>query len=117
MTETDAVTKRILLWLALNGHPCWRQNLGSHHRHRLASASRGVGDIIAVMKPSGVHLEIEIKTGKDRLRKDQVKHAERIEKAGGKYIVASSLDDFLRKFYDISIGGVPEFAGRIEEKE
>jgi hypothetical protein len=46
----------------------------------------------------GRYLEIEVKTGKDRLSALQMLRRENIERAGGFYIVATSFDDFETEF-------------------
>lgn len=98
MTETDAVTNRILLWLQINGYPAWRVGANPVPGRRLRASSRGIGDIIAVVRPSGRHMEIEIKTGTDRPRSEQLAHAEQIRKAGAWHLFIKSFEDFQEQF-------------------
>ena len=98
MTDTDRTTKQILIFLTANGHACWRQNQGSHHRRRMPDESRGVADVLAVIRPIGRLLEVEVKTGADRPSKYQIAHALRVQASGGWHIFASTFDDFEEQF-------------------
>ena len=53
---------------------------------------KGKADIKAVIK--GRSIEIEVKHGRDKLRPDQIDYKERIEKAGGVYLVVKTWEDF-----------------------
>jgi hypothetical protein len=59
----------------------------------IPATNKGAADIKAVIK--GRAIEIEVKHGKDRLRPDQIKYKERIETAGGVYLVVKTWDDFI----------------------
>jgi hypothetical protein len=54
-----------------------------------------MADITAVIK--GQHVSIEVKYGRDRIRPEQMKVKQEIEEAGGRYIIASSFDNFLEQ--------------------
>lgn len=55
--------------------------------------TNGTADISAVL-PGGRSARIEVKAGRDRIRPDQVRYAERVTRAGALYFVARSFDDF-----------------------
>lgn len=58
----------------------------------LPGHGKGKADIKALIK--GRLIEIEVKHGKDRLRPDQIKYKEQIERSGGVYLVVKTWDDF-----------------------
>ena len=60
---------------------------------RKGTTVKGMTDIVGVL--NGVPLFIEVKVGKDKLRPEQEAVAEKIKKAGGKWILARSLDDVI----------------------
>ena len=66
----------------------------------LPGQGKGKADIKALIK--GRLIEIEVKHGKDRLRPDQIKYKEQIERSGGVYLVVKTWDDFYQqiKFYE-----------------
>jgi len=68
------------------------QKLGRYVR---SGSRRGMADITAVV--NGKHVSIEVKTGKDRMRTDQLKVKAEVEKSGGIYITSRSFDDFLEQ--------------------
>lgn len=53
----------------------------------------GSSDIIAVIK--GRFVGIEVKVGRDRQRQNQANFAAAVQKAGGLYILARSVDDVM----------------------
>lgn len=106
-TRTAAIQTAIVTFLNLQGHVAHRNHTtGVYDQKRkafrkLARSSLGVGDILCCLKGGG-WFEIEIKTGRDRLREEQRERRERIEKAGGVYLVVDGFDDF-RKQYEQTI--------------
>ena len=56
---------------------------------------------MAVLRPRGAHLEIELKRTGDRIRDDQFRHMNDVRRCGGWYILVSSFDDFLEQFEKI----------------
>ena len=104
MTETDKTTKRILLLLQIYGHTAWRQNAGAVPGRRAPLESKGIGDVVAILKPYGRHLEVEVKTGRDRQRPEQTLHAAAVRRAGGIYILAKDFDDFVEQVNAVTKG-------------
>jgi len=56
------------------------------------TSTRGSADISSTIQ--GRSVKVEIKVGRDRMRPDQWKYKEAVEKAGGIYIVVTSFDQF-----------------------
>lgn len=59
----------------------------------LPGQGKGKADIKALIK--GRLIEIEVKHGRDKLRPDQIKYKEQIERSGGVYIVVKTWEDFI----------------------
>jgi Holliday junction resolvase len=60
-----------------------------------SGSKKGMADITSII--NGKHVSIEIKTGRDKMRPDQLKVRDEVEAAGGIYIVASTFDNFLEQ--------------------
>lgn len=80
----------------------WRVNNGAIfdpkiQTHRTTNTVRGIADISACVR--GQMWQIEIKVGKDRQSEDQKRFAERVEKAGGRYFLVRSFDEFTQIFH------------------
>jgi Holliday junction resolvase len=86
-TEKE-ITKDIRSFLKLRGicHYKQWQGLGSE---------KGIPDIICII--NGIYTAIEVKAPKGKLSEHQIKWQNRIEEAGGKYIVARSVLDVIRE--------------------
>lgn len=76
-------------------------------KYRYSGSTNGVEDVncilpvnIAGMKV-GVTVAVEIKTGKDRMRDEQLERKENVEKAGGHYIIAKTFDQFKNEIDEI----------------
>jgi len=100
----NALTKSIVAWLELHGCFAGRVNVTGIYdsklkRYRHSGSRRGMADIAAVV--GGKHVSIEVKTGKDRMRPEQLKVKQEIEQASGLFIVVSSFDDFLKQMESI----------------
>jgi len=98
--KANDLTRCIIAWLQLNGHFGGRVNTGGTYSEKLgkyirSGSKKGMADITAVM--NGKHVSIEVKTGRDRIRENQMKVKQEIERAGGVYIVVHSFDDFLEQ--------------------
>ncbi len=61
--------------------------------YRKSSGTLGTADIHAIGK-NGRTIKIEVKYGKDRMRKAQLAYKKRIEESGAIYYVATCFDDF-----------------------
>lgn len=101
MTRTNAITRSIITRLQLDGHVAWRSNTGGVFDPRtgrfrtIAKGSAGIGDVVAVLRPTGRHLEVEVKQGKDELRPSQITHGHAVRRAGGVHVTVHSTDEFL----------------------
>lgn len=58
----------------------------------------GLPDIVAIKPPGGQHVGIEVKTGRDRLRPEQVGTLENIRRMGGIALVVKDFEDFLNQW-------------------
>ena len=100
----NGLTKTIIAWLKLNGHFGARMNTTGTYSAKLgkyihSGARKGMADIQAII--NGKHVSIEVKTGKDRIRPDQMKVKSEVEAAGGVYIIASTFDNFLEQIINV----------------
>lgn len=86
-----------LYLLEKEGHPChfWRANTGvaSTADRFIKFGERGQSDIIGVAAGRFVGIEVKSETG--RVSDDQRAWGDKIERAGGKYIIARRLEDAL----------------------
>jgi hypothetical protein len=99
MISTEKATQAAILnYLVLKRVFHWRNNTGafkSEHGSFIRYGSPGSPDIFAVLPPSGQLLGIEVKDTRGRLNENQEGFRDRLERAGGRYIVARSLDDVI----------------------
>lgn len=77
----------------------WRQNTGAAltKNGMVRFGVPGQADITGLLIPSGRRIEIEVKDAKGRQRESQIKFQSMIEKSGGIYILARSVDDVWEK--------------------
>ena len=73
-------------------------NKKEHKKDRCGYGSAGSPDIFAVLPPTGQLVGIEVKDVKGKLNDNQVIFKSLLERAGGRYIVAKSLDDVTALF-------------------
>lgn len=97
----NGLTKSIIDWIRFNGGDAQRINcvgtvreIKGVTRWTHSGMRLGTADIHAII--AGRAVSIEVKVGKDRMSDHQFKERERVEKAGGLYFVARSMDEFLR---------------------
>jgi hypothetical protein len=62
---------------------------------RVQAGIDGQADLSGIIGPHGVRLEIEIKAGKDRQSDEQIAFQEMIERRGGVYIIAGTVEGCL----------------------
>lgn len=106
---TNDLTQRILKHLYSVGIYCWRQNSlpipvvrgGVFSGFRPASKT-GVPDILAILPPFGRLLCIEIKTGRDRLRPEQIGFHKSAALMGAVVLVVKDWDDYVRQMMQLS---------------
>jgi Holliday junction resolvase len=97
MTETNDETRRILEYLNSSGNFCWRQNAVRVPGRHFPKKNRGIGDIIGVLK-GGRHIEVEVKTGRDKPSLEQMNHSARVNERGGLHIFVADFNEFLHKY-------------------
>ena len=73
---------------------------GGNYREKLSftpsTTRKGTADIKGTYK--GFSLDIEVKIGSDKLSSHQIKEQQRIQSAGGVYLVAKSMPHFLEQW-------------------
>ena len=95
MYKTDETTRQILEWFEVNRHLAWRHNQVRVPGRGFPKRNKGIGDIVAVLRPGGRHIEVEVKTGGDKIRPDQYLRAMEVQRVGGYYLVVKDFQDFL----------------------
>ena len=98
--SANGLTRCITAWLELHGHFAGRVNTTGTYSQKLgkyihSGSKRGMADVTAIVNER--HVSIEVKYGKDRIRPDQLKVKNEVEASGGKFLIVSSLDDFLQQ--------------------
>lgn len=97
------VVKACIQWLMAHGCDCIRNNSGSAYRKAKDKAGNtrewyirfgkeGSGDIVAC-SPKGRWLEIECKATRGKQSPEQIVRQHEIERRGGIYILARSIDE------------------------
>jgi len=86
----------VTVWTQNSGAAMMTGRGGRPQPVRFASID-GIADIVGLIKPWGVHLEIEVKVPGGKQRPSQLEHERRIRDAGGVYYVATSVNDALRQ--------------------
>ena len=107
----EKVTQAVILaYLKSRGDMmAWRNNTGSYSPRPGAFVRYGdVGsaDILAVQAPMGRLVGVEVKSTRGRLRPAQERWGAQLERVGGQYIVARTLDDVKQALGDLT--GEPE---------
>ena len=99
MTQTNSTTKSIITYLNLNGFVVWRNNNGSVYSKKRGCFLKnpnhklGIGDIIGFRKSDGKYIEVEVKTGNDKLSQDQINHINELKAGNCISIVAKTFYD------------------------
>jgi hypothetical protein len=111
--KSNTLTREIIRFLQLKGHQAERisvtgrqiaqsyqytdilgnRRTGKSYKFIKSSMQAGSADISATI--SGRSVKIEVKVGRDSQRDAQKRYQEQVEKAGGVYIIAKTLDDFM----------------------
>lgn len=99
MTESALLSAILLEFGSRPDCRLWRQNTGAARTSTGALVRFGVpgqADISGILAPSGRRIEIETKTARGRQSQAQKKWQAMIEKFGGVYVVARSVEDVRR---------------------
>lgn len=96
----NGLTECLSCWCTVNGAHFQRVNTQGQWdfklgRYRRSGSTKGVTDTMIIYK--GQVFNIEIKIGRDKQSKDQIKMQESINNAGGIYIIVKSYDGFLEQ--------------------
>lgn len=98
MLSEDQIKKQIMRFLKLRHDiTFWRQNSGRKGKIRFTSRN-GISDIVCVVAPRGRFFGIEVKDAKRKQDDDQITFQEDIERVGGVYLLARSLNDVIQRF-------------------
>lgn len=107
MIESHLIHAILTAWGAHPGVRLWRQNTGKAYppgSDRLVTFGvPGQGDISGIVAPSGRRLEIECKSARGRQREDQEAFQRVIERFGGIYILARSVEDVDRALAGLGV--------------
>ena len=104
MSRSNQLTKDIIRLVEKSGGAARRVNtLGvmRNGRYTKSGMRRGFEDVDAVIplrigkQTIGLKVAIEVKIGKDRQSKEQKIRQREVEEAGGIYLVAKNLEDFI----------------------
>ena len=114
--ENQIVFAVLSTWGAHPRLRIWRQNTGvgwfcdgkparqdDPGAYPVKFGTPGQADISGLFLPSGRRLEIELKTQTGRQSKDQISFQRMIERMGGVYLLARSLEDVDRAFAALGI--------------
>ena len=97
MSQTNTLTRTIIEYIANAGGYAFRVNDTGVFDVRAgqyrSSAKKGISDILSVYKSTFV--AIEIKTGTDKLRPEQIGFIKNIEHCGGICLVVGTFEEFL----------------------
>ncbi len=100
-TPTNTITTAVLNYLNLNGFYVFRvNNQGTFDPvkklYRFNNQTKGIADIIGVT-PKGRFIAVEVKgTKTDKQSEHQKEFQLKVQRAGGLYILARSLDDIIK---------------------
>lgn len=102
-SPTNELTKAVVAMLTLEGCFAWRQNNGAVYdptrgAFRANSSTPGISDVLGFEMTTCRLMAIEIKTGSDKLTKDQIRFLNRIRRAGGFACEGRSLDQIRSEF-------------------
>lgn len=111
----NGLTRCVIDWCRLTGHMAERVNsMGRKINHNgrekwiPGAGTRGTADIHATKMifvegrgAVGLTVMVEVKIGRDRQSDHQRQYQQRIEGAGGRYLIVHSLDDFVNQWEGI----------------
>lgn len=100
----NGLTKLIIAYLKVQGAFATRLNSTGIYRNDIKkfvpnTQRKGMADVFATYK--GKSLNIEVKTGKDRMSEHQLKVQTEIEEAGGYFFIARNFESFKKWFEEL----------------
>lgn len=98
MSQTNETTNKIIALLFRDGIFAYRSSAvgiydGRNNSYRTA-AKVGIPDITAILFPLGRVLFIEVKTGSDRMRPEQIGFKANAERMGALHMTVKTFNDF-----------------------
>jgi len=93
--DNTKIVKDVLGFTRVVGSVSWQKGTGTKGS---ADISATIPMVVNNMKV-GVSVKIEVKYGKDRQSEDQKKYEHSINEAGGIYVIARNIDEFI-EWYD-----------------
>lgn len=100
-STANGLTNAIIDFITFNGGSATRisctgqvRKVNGQMKWMPGTTRRGTADIHAIVR--GRHLSIEVKIGRDRMSGYQHKEKQRIEAAGGLYVVANDMESFIQ---------------------
>jgi hypothetical protein len=115
---TNGLTAAVYDWLKFSGCYCNRINSQGQARvekvqlafgrqlekvkYTPSTTNKGTADLDSIISGKPVKIEIKCEATKDRMREDQYKEKERIERAGGVYLVVKNMPQFVEWFKDFT---------------
>ena len=96
---------------------CFRVNSQGQYdaklgKFRKSGSTDGISDLIVIYK--GVSMYVEVKAGRDKIRKSQADFCDRVQAADGVYFVVKSFDMFIEHFNRYK-PAIDLFAGKLKE--
>lgn len=103
-SPTNELTHFILDDINSRGCFVWREDdvgIPMKNGKLRPGGKKGKPDIISIWPPYGTFVGIEVKTGKDRLRDEQIGFQKSTQHVGGIYVVVHTKEDYLEKLSTI----------------
>ena len=111
---TAEFTRWVVEFLNWRGHHVWRQNVGTITRGRRPPKEQtGIGDIVGVLRPGGLHVEIEVKKRGEKQRPSQVTHQMRVESCAGIYLITHDKMEFEEQYERIILPRLKRYRGEV----
>jgi hypothetical protein len=101
--QTESIiVAQCLEWLALHRIRAWRNNTGAVKidGRWIKYGHPGSGDIMGVIAPVGIHLEVECKTASGKQSRIQILRQRLITEDGGIYILSRNSQDLERNLVE-----------------
>jgi len=104
-SPTNELTQFILSDLFKRGVFAWREDttgIPMKDGSLRPGGKKGKPDVFSVWAPYGILVGIEVKTGSDRLRAEQIGFQKSLEHVGGIFLVVHTKEDYIHKISTVS---------------
>lgn len=107
MTRTNQTTQAIIRYLNYNGFVVWRNHNGAVYDpkrevfRKNPTSLKGVFDIIGFRESDGKHIEIEVKTGRDKMSEEQLWHLTKLKSSNCICLVVKDYYDFEKQYFKL----------------